>query len=409
MSGGAASWRILPIATWHIVIASLAERDQFIQRQARETFSMVSRLNLERRRWVGLMALVLTASALIPAALALACNPQAYLTIGQSQYAPGGSARVSGTFFKSNVNITVSLDRTGQSTTVTTSGNGAFQTTFALPAGAPTGGYTVTAIGFEANGDVTAGLPARGSFSVAAAQAAAEPSPASGEAQAPAQASAPAAQAAPAPQSSQSAAKPAEQPAAAPAAARPPAARPASGYREPSVTREPDVQTSSGSPKSQRATTARSTTTTTADRGTSRTTATPSTGAAATGRPVFGGSIAPTVSAPASPVTTAAAPSVRAPGTQGARTDKSARSGGSRSSTSRVTPQAAEQTAADDVWGSVSSGRTPSVMPVAGDGATVSSSRSGTNLVLGLLLLGAGAALVGGLAAATARQRVRVR
>jgi len=48
-------------------------------------------------------------------------------------------------------------------------------------------------------------------------------------------------------------------------------------------------------------------------------------------------------------------------------------------------------------------------MPVAGDGATVSSSRFGTNLVLGLLLLGAGVALAGGFAAATARQRVRVR
>jgi len=369
---------------------------------------MVPRLNLERRRWIGLMALVLTASALIPAALALACNPQAYLSIGQSQYAPGGSVRVSGSFFKNNVNITVSIDRTGQSTTVTTSGNGAFQTTFALPAGAPTGGYTVTAIGFEPGGDVTPGLPARGSFSVAAAQAAAEPAPSQtgSDPQAPAAASAPAAQ------SAQPAAKPAGQPAAAtaaPATSRPAAARPASGFREPSVTREPDVQTSGGTPTSPRTTTGRSTTTTTTDRGASRTTATPSGGAVASGRPVFGGSVAPTVSASTPPVTTATTAPARSASPQGARADNSGRSGGSRSSTSRVTPQAAEQTAADDVWGSVSSGRTPSVMPVAGDGATVSSSRSGTIWVLGLLLLGAGAALVGGLAAATARQRVRVR
>ncbi|HWC27805.1 MAG TPA: hypothetical protein VG474_14545, partial [Solirubrobacteraceae bacterium] len=91
-----------------------------------------------RRRW-GLVALVVAASALIPAALAFACNPQAYLTLDRGAYAPGDSVRVSGSFFRENANITVSIDRTGQSATVRTSGNGSFQTTFALPSSAATG------------------------------------------------------------------------------------------------------------------------------------------------------------------------------------------------------------------------------------------------------------------------------
>ena len=119
-------------------------------------------------RWFGLAALVLTAGALIPAALALACNPQAYLTLDKAQYAPGETVRVSGSFFKNNVDIKVSVDRTGQSTTVRTSGNGAFTATFALPATRRLGAYGVEAIGFEPDGTVTPGLPAPGSFTVAA-------------------------------------------------------------------------------------------------------------------------------------------------------------------------------------------------------------------------------------------------
>lgn len=357
-------------------------------------------LNLERRRWLGLGALVLTALAVIPAALALACNPQAYLTIGKSQYAPGDSVRVAGSFFKGDRNITVSIDRTGQSATVKTTANGAFQATFALPSGAATGGYSVQAIGFEPDtGDVTPGLPARGSFSVASAQAAPAPSTAGGNGQSAPQASQPAAQAGQ-PAASQGAPSEAAKP-----AQRPATGRPSSGYREPSVINEPDVQ-SSGTPRS---TTSRGTPTTRSERTTSRGTAPRSDSATANGRAVFGGSVAPTVSAPAvapAPATTATTTERPTSPARPSRADGRRDASGSP----RVASQgAAEQTAADDVWSAVSSERSPSVMPIAGDGVAVSSRSAGSQLAIGLLLLGAGVALVGGVAVATTRRRVRVR
>lgn len=327
------------------------------------------------------MTLALAAGALIPAALALACNPQAYLTLDKSQYAPGDSVRVTGSFFRGDANITVSLDRTGQASTVRTSGNGSFQTTFALPAGAPSGGYTVSAIGYESNGDVINGLPARASFSVAAAQAAPQPSPPAAETPA---ASEPAAQTA----------QPAAGQPSAPQATRPVQPRPttssrdASGFREPGVTSEPNVQTS-GTARSTTRRATRAATPAGADRVTLG------------GRTVFGGSVAPATVAPA-----IAAPTTRAGGTQATGgTRATSRSGAS------VGRQAAEQTTADDVWGAVGSGREPSVLPVAGDGVAVSSPRTGSQLTLGLLLLGGGVlALVGGLAAGEARRRrVRIR
>ncbi|MDP8908760.1 MAG: hypothetical protein M3N47_06505, partial [Chloroflexota bacterium] len=79
------------------------------------------------------------------------------------------------------------------------------------------------------------------------------------------------------------------------------------------------------------------------------------------------------------------------------------------SNSPQVSRQAAAQTAVDDVWSAQSSGRSPSVLPVDGDGVAVTSPRTGSQLTLGLLLLGAGAlALVGGLVAGEARRR-RVR
>ena len=326
------------------------------------------------RRWFGLAALALVASALIPAALALACNPQAYLTLDKSQYAPGESVRVSGSFFKNNAAVTVSIDRTAQSATVTTSGNGAFQATFALPASAPSGGYSVTAIGYEPNGDVVAGLPARGSFSVGPAT----PAPSADTT---------------APSSSQQAAAPA------PAAATPQASRPSrapssstpsSGFRAPQVVDEPDVQKSSS--------TNRSTTAAGASRSSDR--------ATSNGRAVFSGSVAPVPSisagTPVAAATTAGAPTSRA---TGAATNRSSTASASRGTSSQV----AEQTATDDLWGALSPGRSPSVLPVAGDGVSVSSPRSGSQLALGAMLLGAGMlALIGGLAAGEVRRR-RVR
>lgn len=334
----------------------------------------------DKRRWLGLAALSLTASILVPVAIAMACNPQAYLTLDRAQYAPGDSVRVSGSFFKNNAQVTVSIDRTGQSTTVTTTGNGAFQVTFALPSNAGTGGYSVTAIGYEANGDVVAGLPARGSFSVAAAQAAPAPSTPSGGGQPAASAEQPAAAA---PSAGQPAAATATRP-----TARPTAGTPSSSFREPGVSSEPDVQTSA---TQRRSSASRSTAPSSADRAT------------ANGRAVFGGSVAPSVSAStAAPVAAASTATPTSRSSQASRPRASSQS-------SAIGRQAAEQTAADDVWSAVGAGRSPSVLPVAGDGVAVSSPQAGSQLALGLVLLGTGVlALVGGLAAGEARRR-RVR
>jgi len=325
--------------------------------------------------------LSVAASILVPVAIAMACNPQAYLTLDRAQYAAGDSVRVSGSFFKNNAQVTVSVDRTGQSATVTTSGNGAFQATFALPSNAGTGGYSVTAIGYEANGDVVAGLPARGSFSVAAAQAAPAPAPSAptGGGQPAASAEQPAAAT---PSAGQPAAATATRP-----TARPTAGTPSSSFREPGVTSEPDVQSST----TERRSASRSAAPATADRAT------------ANGRAVFGGSVAPSVSA-----STAAPVAAASTATQSSRTSQASRPRGS-SQSAAVSRQAAEQTAADDVWSAVGAGRSPSVLPVAGDGVAVSSPQAGSQLALGMVLLGTGVlALVGGLAAGEARRR-RVR
>ena len=130
--------------------------------------------------------------------------------------------------------------------------------------------------------------------------------------------------------------------------------------------------------------------------------------ATANGRRFFSGSVAPAVRAPAfvpAPAATVATGRSTSP-----RTVRSSRAAGPRDAAgSARVAEGAEQTAADDVWSIVSSGRSASIMPVAGDGAAVSSSNVSTNLTLGVLLLGAGAlTLLGGLAAAALHGRVYV-
>lgn len=133
-----------------------------------------------------------------------------------------------------------------------------------------------------------------------------------------------------------------------------------------------------------RSATSRGTSTTRIDRATSRGIAPRSDIATANGRRVFGGSVAPTVRASASGPRDAV--------------------GGAEAA-----PLGAEQTATDDVWSAVTPERAPSVMPIAGDGAAVSGSTTGSNLPLGLLLLGAGVlSLLCGLVAAMAHGRIRV-
>jgi len=131
--------------------------------------SQIGRKNLRaaRRRQV-LSLFAVLAAVLVPAAIAWACNPQAYLRLDQSSYAPGSQMQVSGAFFKSNAQLTLSLEPGGEVARITTSGNGSFTTTVAAPS-AP-GSYTISAVGYEPDGTVTNGLPARASFTVAAAE-----------------------------------------------------------------------------------------------------------------------------------------------------------------------------------------------------------------------------------------------
>lgn len=121
-----------------------------------------------RRPMLGL--LVVLAVALVPAAIAWACNPQAYLRLDQTKFEPGSEMRVSGAFFKAGANLTLSIEPGGVVGTVTTSGNGSFSTTVRAPSSA--GSYTLSAVGYEADGTITNGLPARASFTVGAAASA---------------------------------------------------------------------------------------------------------------------------------------------------------------------------------------------------------------------------------------------
>jgi hypothetical protein len=134
------------------------------------------------RVFVGLFVIAL---ALIPVAVAWACNPQAHISLDRTSYAPGQSITVYGSYFATNADITVSGPV--NSVTVKSSSGGAFTATLTAPSGE--GSYSVTAT------RPTGGY-APASFSVAAPAQPAQPSqPAeqpSGSSQAPAQSQDPA-------------------------------------------------------------------------------------------------------------------------------------------------------------------------------------------------------------------------
>lgn len=115
------------------------------------------------RRLLGLLA---AAVLLIPVAITWACAPQAYLQTSKSEYRTGEQVLVQGAAFKSSRSITLSLEPGGTLGNVTTNSSGALQLSFPAPAA---GNYTVTAVGREADGSVTNGLPARIAFDVRAA------------------------------------------------------------------------------------------------------------------------------------------------------------------------------------------------------------------------------------------------
>ena len=114
------------------------------------------------------VALVVAALAVIPAAIAWACNPQAQLTTSKTSYSPGESMTVSGSFFPRSTAIRINVE-SGGSATVTTTSNGAFRVS-GLQAPSSPGTYTVTAN--KADGSFQSGLPKVASFAVASPGAA---------------------------------------------------------------------------------------------------------------------------------------------------------------------------------------------------------------------------------------------
>lgn len=119
-----------------------------------------------RRSKRGVVALAAVSLLLIPAAIAWACNPQAYIRTTQLASAPGGQVVVQGAFFKGDKEVILNLEPGGEVARVTTAGNGSFQTSFTAPTGV--GSYSVSAVSYEPDGTVTNGLPARTAFEVAA-------------------------------------------------------------------------------------------------------------------------------------------------------------------------------------------------------------------------------------------------
>jgi hypothetical protein len=100
------------------------------------------------------------AAALIPAAIAWACNPQAHLSLGSASYGPGESVSVSGSYFNSADVIVIS----GPVDSATV-GPGVTSFSVTLTAPSSPGTYTITA---SKSGGYRAGLPKSTSFEVVA-------------------------------------------------------------------------------------------------------------------------------------------------------------------------------------------------------------------------------------------------
>jgi hypothetical protein len=100
-----------------------------------------------RRR--GAFVIVAVAAALIPAAIAWACNPQAHISVNKTTYGPGETITVSGSYFNSNTcGCTVSTS--GSSTAADGS---AWTTTLSAPS--QPGSYTVVAQASGADSHIT--------------------------------------------------------------------------------------------------------------------------------------------------------------------------------------------------------------------------------------------------------------
>ena len=121
---------------------------------------------------VGVLAVL--SLALVPAAVAFACTPQAVLRLDKSGYSGGERMGVSGSYFRANRQLTLNFEPGGAVGTVTTLSDGSFTTSTTAPS--DPGSYTLSVIGYEPDGSVTPGLPARASFQVSAPSPQPQPS-----------------------------------------------------------------------------------------------------------------------------------------------------------------------------------------------------------------------------------------
>lgn len=319
----------------------------------RRTSYISSRGSAPRRRT--LIALSVAAALLLPAAIAWACNPQAQMRCANGcLVGPGETLSVSGTYFQTNTDLSLTLNSGSPATTVTTNSGGAFSASIQAPT--QPGSYTLLAK--RSDGAARGGLPARLSFEVRAASVTA-----------------------PAPQGTQ------------PQAAPNPQQGPA--FREPGVVDSPAQERSGNGVRersngnSQRGTpggtpgTSAPLTRAPASNGSG---GTPSV-SGDTGSDVFAGSVAPTGSS-----TTEFGSS---PVQDQAPTGASGRSAAGSPS---------EAAAGGDVWSGFGSGSNASLLPSATDAAPDGGTGSGFGWGLGLLALGL-VSLVSGVAVAEVRRR----
>jgi hypothetical protein len=97
-----------------------------------------ARRSQRRRALIGVLVGVL---ALLPAAIAWACNPQAHISLDRTSYSPGQTITVYGSYFPADTAVQVSGPV--NSTTATTDGGGSFAATLTAPSQA--GDYTISA------------------------------------------------------------------------------------------------------------------------------------------------------------------------------------------------------------------------------------------------------------------------
>ena len=98
-----------------------------------------------------LLAVLATLSVLlVPAAVAWACTPQAYVVTDKLSYGPGEQMTVKGDRFRSNATISITSDPPGLSTTTTSTSVGTFSVQLDAP-GKP-GSYVLVATSSEGEG-----------------------------------------------------------------------------------------------------------------------------------------------------------------------------------------------------------------------------------------------------------------